>query len=54
MPSPCLRVLSERGAGSQGVRQVLAETLILRVPLLCLAAHALLDSGCVLLLGDCC
>ena len=49
VPSPCLWLLSERGAGSQGARQVLGETLILPVPLLCLAARALL-----LVLGVCC
>ena len=53
-PTPCLWLLSERGAGSQGARQVLGETLSSQYHLLCLAARALLGSGCVLLLGDCC
>ena len=42
VPSPCLWLLSERGAGSQGARQVLGETLSSQYHLLCLAARVLL------------
>ena len=38
-PTPYLWVLCERGAGSQGARQVLGETLSSQCHLLCLAAR---------------
>ena len=41
-PSPCVWVLSERGTGFQGSRQVLGETLFSQCQLLCLVARVLL------------
>ena len=41
-PSPCVWVLSERGAGFQGARQVLGEILFSQCHLMCLAARELL------------